>query len=362
MQEQSTGAQGVSASYRVAPFRPDGGFDASGIGVLMGVLMATAMLLGVVCHFVGQIFWVVFIFPLGVGFLLGAVGERAVCFARLRNPVLGGLAGLLGGIVAMTVMHYGHYLQFRSDIDIRLQQASREFKLVITMPENRLREAIRDEPVERQQNIMETWRVMHVDSFAAFMESSARDGISISHHGSKAINLGYVGTWIYWTVEVLVVAGVTYLMVKAATSAPYCVACDQWKTSRPLGSFACAPPAAKSALESGSMLELSQRNPSPAVVTTRGLAVTLAECPRCAGRGAMDVKLEQLTDAGKGKITRKTLAHVTYPAQAKTDLATLFAPPAPSPARRSSPAPAIVTTGLARLASIGGSSGVPSES
>lgn len=340
-------------TYPVATYRPDGGFDASGVGVLMGVLMATAMLLGVICHFVGQFFWLVLFFPLLVGFFLGAVGTRAVRFARLRNPVLGGVAGLLGGIVAMMVMHYGAYWQFRSDIDSKLAKAGPEFNSLIAMPEDRLLEAIRDESSDRKQRILGFWQDVHLDSFSAFMQARAEEGVTISH-GSSGMNLGYAGSWFYWVVEVLVVGAVTFVMVKAAASEPYCARCGQWKSKRPIGSFTGAATTAKAALKSGAMAELSRQSPSPMVPAAPALVVTLAECQSCRGKGPLDVKLDMLAKSGKGGTDRTTLAHVTYPAEARADLLALFAaPPATAGESSISPAPAIATDGLARLASMG---------
>ena len=325
----TTASTPASEVYQVRPYRPDGGFDASGIGVLLGVLMLAAVVMGVICHFVGQYFWLILLFPVLVGFALGTIGKHAVRFARLRNPILGAAVGLICGLTAMTTMHYGDYLQFRSTIDAEMESANPQVKVMLSLPLETLQEAIKDEPASQQQKIIKAWELMHSDSFFSFMQFSATEGVSISHHGSSGINLGYYVTWIYWLVEVMIVTIMTLILVKEQTAEPYCTTCNIWKQKRPLGSFVAEPSRAKIALESGAIAQLQQINPSAIVPLSAGLAVTMAHCPQCDGQGEMDIRIDLLSTNDKGKPVRKQIAQVTYPPEAKVQLEALFAAPEP---------------------------------
>jgi hypothetical protein len=124
------------------------------------------------------------------------------------------------------------------------------------------------------------------------------------------------------------VAGITFAMVRKATSQPFCAACDQCKQSRVLGFFSRFPAAAIRAIQAG---DLNQIRAAGATADVTDRRLTVACCTSCGDEGAIDLKLEQITTDRKGNVTTRTMAHTTYPAAAMSALAMLFAPQAAQP-------------------------------
>jgi hypothetical protein len=136
------------------------------------------------------------------------------------------------------------------------------------------------------------------------------------------MNLGYTGSWIYWGIELLIVAGITFALVYDSTSQPYCRKCQRWKTPRVLGHLRGQPAETTTALREGNLspITANQSGDDP-----RNLRVTVACCDACAGQSPIDLKLEQITPTKDGEQT-KTLTHLTYPPHALPTIASLFAP------------------------------------
>ena len=246
---------------------------------------------------------------------------------RVRNPLVGGLAGFLGGALAMFMMHQFDQQKFRKEA----MNAEPEFAQLINMSSAERQEVLAevDDPVERQ-DLARALRA--TDSVLGYLDLQAHYGVTIGKPGrgnDKGINLGYYGSYVYWIVELLIVAGVTYGMVYGATKEPYCVDCDQWKNPKVLGFFGAEPALASAAVESGDLSKIRQTNPTPEITNVR---LTAHACDGCVDKGEADLKLELLTTDKEGKLQTKTLSHVTYPASALPHLVTLFQQSPPPPA------------------------------
>src|SRR5918999_1394985 len=91
--------------FNVAQYRPAGGFTSAGVMMLVGALLVAGGVLGFVVHLVSQAFYLIILFPVLIGVALGWIGVRMVKQGRVRSPLLGGVAGLLGGVLAMFMVH-----------------------------------------------------------------------------------------------------------------------------------------------------------------------------------------------------------------------------------------------------------------
>lgn len=286
-------APGVPAStwprFDVSTYRPDGGADLPGVVMLISALALVGAVLGFIAHFIAQFFYLIILFPILIGFGVGFVGAMMVKKGRVRNPWIGGLAGLVGGVLAMLAMHYFDYESVKTALDAQ-HPGGAEL------------------------------------GFIEFMNIQAEHGVEIGRT-SSSINLGYIGSWIYWIVETLIVAGVTFFVVRSAAAEPYCPDCGVWKDERVLGGFGADPDAAAAALQSGDLERIRQANPSP---VASPLVVTAAHCHHCAKGHRVDLKLESMLANKKGEVENKTLAHVSYPGEAMPYLAALFAAPEPA--------------------------------
>ena len=333
------------------PYSPDGGYEVRGVVMLVSSLVVTGGALGYLAHLVSQWFYLILLFPLAIGFALGAVGAWMARSGRVRNPLIGGLAGFLGGIFAMAMMHYFDYRAFQT------QQASiaaddPEFVEYVRRtpgPIERLADDEDDEsdastgtlprpfvsPIEeakKDRQFQLFIEAVRVRSFLDYMNFAAHQGVELkSTHGSSKeapFNLGFAGSWIYWAVEVLIVAGVTFAVVRSQTNEPYCRACDAWRVRRPVGFFTGDLDRAAAGVRDGDVAALAAAGPDP----QGGLGILTST--RCAGECAADapeaeLKLEQVVLDKKGKVaSRRETAHATWPASRMAEVDALFAAPA----------------------------------
>lgn len=311
--------------YTVSEYRPDGGASASGARITFVVLALAGAALGYAAHWVAQLFWLVLVFPAAIGAVLGFAGMWSVKRGRVRHPMIGGLAGLFGGLLAMGVMHYADYAAFRSKA-ADLPQELRE--LAAKSPEEQALLIERDLVPEERRQLDDLLRLVAADSFFKFMDAEARQGVEINntHGSSRGLNLGYYGSYIYWIVEILIVAVITFFIVREATSAPFCVPCDRWKETRKLGAFAGDAEAAARALREGDLRGLRR----PAAEGSVTLRIAAAVCPGCGAKGSVDVKLERITVDKKGNEGAVAIAHVRYPGEGLVTLEGLLAAPPPA--------------------------------
>ncbi len=91
--------------FDATPFQPDGGAPFAGIMLTISVAIVSAALLGFIGSMIGQWFYLILIFPLGIGAGVGAAVAFALKQGKVRNPAVGVLAGFLGGVIAMLTMH-----------------------------------------------------------------------------------------------------------------------------------------------------------------------------------------------------------------------------------------------------------------
>ena len=147
----------------------------------------------------------------------------------------------------------------------------------------------------------------------------ATEGVTIGKHGW---NLGYVGTWIYWSLEMLFVTGMTFFALIGGTQEPYCSACEKWKVYRELGTLRDKEWATECVKE-GNLPGLLKLDPAP---EGGDVILSVAECPVGGADCPITVKLEAVTVNDKQEVQKADLIEMTYPGEAVGDLETLFVP------------------------------------
>ncbi len=322
--------------FDVEPYQPDGGFQWTGVSLVIGVLGIAGIILGGLAGLISQWFWLILIFPAAMGGALGGLGALAVKWGKVRNPWLGGLAGFVGGCGAMLAMHYCGYLQFQSAVATAFaklpEPARRAVQMLADNPQANIPIGPEVNPAERAEimkNLQEWARDLRVKSFGAYLDHQAQIGVTIQGHHDigkqdKGMNLGYIGSIIYWLVELLIVAVMAFYVMRVSASQPFCRACDAWKTKRALGELQPPFDEVVAALKEGNVGRFVEVQPK---LGGAELFVSAHVCPGCGATGAVDVEIEQVTKDGKGNPVRKTIAQVTYPGEALPVLETLFQPP-----------------------------------
>jgi hypothetical protein len=329
--------------FDVTPYRPDGGYTSGGSALLIGTSMLAGAVLGAVASAIARYIYLIGVFPVVIGMVLGGVNAWAVQRGRVRSPLLAGIAGFFGGCVAMFAMHYGEYLQFRWSL-------SREVTHLLHLTKGQERAAVQQFglPPNEAAQFLSLARSYH--SFTGYIDEFARDGVQIQKvgHGQQGpgqgMNLGYAGSYIYWGVEVLAVAGIAFVIARTTAAEPFCTACERWKAQRPLG--ALAPPAAE-AIDAVQTGDLSRVRPlAPGEEASETVHVEAWVCGTCGAAAPVDVKLKHQFFNKKNQLAVRDAAFVTYPGAALPVLEALF-PPAPETEPEPEPPPAAEPPGEA---------------
>jgi hypothetical protein len=250
--------------FDAVPYEPDGGAPAGGVALLLAGTLGAAALIGLGVSFLHEYFYIVLFMPMLMGGLVGLAGVGLVRAGKVRNPGVATVIGVLGGVAVMFFMHYWDALRFLAG------------------------------------------------DLLDYLDLRATAGVTISHTGGGqgGMNLGYVGSWIYWVVETAIAAAIAGVVVRLPTASPFCAACGVWKEARPLGSLEAPLPVAKSAVEEGEVARLMEcRRPAAA----QGLRLQAHVCPRCEHDGEVEITLENVLRNPKGQNQTVTVTRTTYP-------------------------------------------------
>jgi hypothetical protein len=288
--------------FETAPYQPDGGCPPAGVMLMLSTALAAAVALGWLVSLIGQWFYLILLFPIGLGAGVGAAGSWANARAKVRNVVAAGLIGLVAGSAAMVSKHAWDYQRFLHQLD-------------------------QEQPGWRRQ----PWAGQV--NFLLFLDVRAKQGVRIvGHGGGNGMNLGYIGSYIYWGVEVVIAAALACAILVNSARRPFCAQCSSWKKMRPLGRLRVPPEEAVAVFSGGEIVKLAgQHFGDPA----GRLIIQVAECPNCGTDAPVDIILSEVTLNRKGEQQLKERARVTYPGEAIPVLNALAAPPAPA-----APAPA----------------------
>ena len=255
-------------AFEARPYQASNGGSGLGIGLMMLAGLVAAGLIGVLASVIGQVFYLIILFPivigLGVGFPMAFAGK----LAKVHSVPVATLVGLWCGVVAMFVMHFTDFLLFAAGLPAGVDL-----------------------------------------SFLDFMDLQATAGVEIGRTG-KGINLGYTGSVVYWLIEVGVVALIVAGLGVAQAESPFCVPCEQWKSAQVYGPFFADEAAAKAHVEAGRVGELARL---PEADDT--LKLTVAVCPECRSDQEIDVKLLKIKKTKDG-VSASDVCHVTYPGEA----------------------------------------------
>jgi hypothetical protein len=276
------------------PYRPEGGCSPSCLLPFFGAVLLSGAFLGWLASTLGQFCYLILLFPLGMGMALACLVGAAVRWAQVRNPTLAALAGSVGGTLAVLTMHQCDYQHTRRLL------ASPSAGVPARIP-----------AVVRQRLAVE-------DTLRGYLDAAAQVGLTVCDRSDAGFNLGYLGTYAYWGVELAVVAGLALFGGRAAAVRPFCAACRSWKGERHLGTVP----------DSGDVLSLMRRGDLSALGLGGSLAgrgsvlLSVASCGHCGAEAPVDVRLERVS-AGKGGPPGEVV-HFTYPGEALPVLEQVF--------------------------------------
>jgi hypothetical protein len=316
----------IQTSFSATKYKADGGFAMSGLVPFFGISAVAGIATGYLAGFISQWFYLVLLFPILIGGVVGAVGGWAIKIGKVRVPWLCGLAGFLVGTLACYSMYLCEYNRYEA----QLEQVPELFREIARNLDKF--QAQRDElPKELQEFIAElakdedARRALAVNGFADYMDLQARNGVEIGRatdvNKKGGMNLGYTGSYIYWGAELLIVACISFAIMKTSAAKPFCIHCDNWKTEESFGRLAGEQPSITEALETGQLSALEAGVPTPT-----GLTLSIHACAQCGAESTIDVGLTLTEINKKGESSTTQLLLVTYPGEAIETFRSIFTP------------------------------------
>jgi hypothetical protein len=300
------------SQFAPQPYKAQSGFNLLGVLLLLVALCLAGLGLAWLGSFIAQWFYLIVLFPLAIGLGLAGVGALVNYRAKLRNAPLAALIGLLAAVWTMAAMHYFDYQRFVGQRDQLLRENP---QLLNDGPAAGLTDP---EEVEARRLLNQA---RGVDSLPKYLDLQATDGVRIGRGGDGATNLGYVGSWIYWGVELIILAAMSVGLMIANAREPYCTACDTWKKERELGTFVGDGQQVHYFLTTGDIESLSDYGPAK---TGGNLVLSVAVCPNCQGDAPVEVNLSESIRQGKQETGRRSLGRLTFPGAAVPELESLF--------------------------------------
>jgi hypothetical protein len=320
----------VGPRFAVQPHVTEGGFGAGPAVLLMLAMAAAGVVVGFVAHFIGQWLYLIVLFPILMGLVVGSVGAREARVLKIRNATLGIVVAALSGLVAVVGMHYFDFLQARG----AMEKLDPEVRATLDLSPAAFEEYMRRKG-GLPSGAWALYKLYHADTFGKFMGFEAEQGMEVkpTHSSSKqgGMNLGYVGTCAYWVIELALVWWMAWARIRAQVTMPFCGRCQAWKAESVLGSLGQAHADAAKAVMSGDMDLLRRCRSAYAPVRNRATetALSIYACPQCAPQAEVAVRVQGIQKDGK-KTKVRQLAFATYPGEALPHLKQLFQAPPPA--------------------------------
>lgn len=244
------------------PYRPSGKVpSASYLKILLGAIVGGSAI-GGFTHLVSQLFYLIVLFPLGMGLAGIFVVAIIVTGGKVRNPVVAGLTGLLTGFSIYGSMHYFDYLKVQNTVISDIKKDA-EFKDA--------------DPTQLFDELLQSRTGS--TGFVGFVKDSAKRGVTIGRGGT---NLGETGTWIYWLIELGIIQALIVHTAFNGAKDPFCETSNDWyKSAENVGNVDAS--AANNFLElvsSGRFAEAGALvNSAPETITADSLALSKQVSP-----------------------------------------------------------------------------------
>ncbi len=273
--------------FKTRPYKAVDGFSLAGVAVMIGVMAPIAILLGFLASAIGTVFYLILVFPIGIGFGVGFAGAFGGKLGKVHSPIMSFLAGLLGGILAVLVMHYFDNL-WRLWAEQRMRPGVPPLGFVTLL------------------------HVRATEGIVLFARPGQNDGLTISG----------IGAYIYWFIELAVITGISAAVMFAAGAEPFCTECNNWKKKRRVGIFRIPMRGKASQAEADAKAAFSEGNLTFFTdLPGKGenflpLTVDILECEECGKSVPVEVRLVKISIDGNGNPREANVATVTYPHKA----------------------------------------------
>jgi hypothetical protein len=278
------------------PYRPSGKVpSASYLKILLGAIVGGSAV-GGFTHLISQLFYLIVLFPLGMGLAGVAVVSIIVTGGKVRNPLVASFAGLLTGFSIYGSMNYFDYLKFQNTAKSEI------LKEAETKPE--LKEV---DPAVVIDGVLQS--ETNSTGFVGFVKYRAKQGVSIGRVGSSGGNIGETGTWIYWLLELGLIQAIIVYTAFTGAKEPFCESSNDWyKSAENVGNVDAGT--ASNFLElvnSGRFAEAGTLvHSDPQLITVDSLVVTKQVSP-ADSQADVFLKISKITVDKEGKADSKEI-------------------------------------------------------
>jgi hypothetical protein len=248
-------------------YQPSNRVPSTGFMWLLLSSILGGMTFGGLTFFISRLFYLIFLFPIAMGVAGGMVNGLGISKGKVRNPWVGATFGVLTGLTICGTLHGGEYFSFR-------QEAAQHIREELGQVDDATAGVAIDAFLEQETGAA---------GFFGFLQSNAKQGVSIGKLGQEGVSLGKTGTWIYWSVELAAIATIAGFLGYAAAKEPFCEKCDRWYDAPKRLGYVEANSSATFLglakrdcfLPSGKLINLSDQLPAPS------LEVRIQGCPHC---------------------------------------------------------------------------------
>lgn len=270
----------------MARYVPSGKVGLPGFATVACLSLAAAVAGGVLFHFIGRLIYLILVFPAVWGVALGAGVALSVRVGKCRSVSLAAAWGILAPVASYAVFHVLENAQVRSTyVSVLLLEKD-------ATPESARRRY--DEELRREYGS---------DGFWGELAHRADMGMSIQKVGrgssAKEPTIRGVGMYVYWAVELGVVALCAFFLPLSAARQPFCEPCRTWFVKKEIAALDDAR-----AEEGLRALERRDFRAFAACVGAGAHALSLEKCPKCS-ESPVRVLVEAVTQDAKGNKTRK---------------------------------------------------------
>jgi hypothetical protein len=160
----------------------------------LAVLVGGAAI-GGISYLISLVFYLIVLFPIGMGTVGGLISGWAIKSGKVRQPLAASLCGFLTGLITYGVLHGLEYFNFAPVV----------------------------RPVAIDRILPLTPKRI---SLFAYLQTEAKKGSGMIRLGRAGLqNMGEVGTWFYWLVELAIIP-------RALAAEAFCEDADDWYSEK----------------------------------------------------------------------------------------------------------------------------------
>lgn len=174
------------------------------------IMTFVGVLIGVIASIVSNLIYLVFLFPIGIGFLGAMSINKTVKKAKIWKPFQGMLLGAFMALVIYGVYQYSNYLTFRM---LLINQMNLEMLQAIGKMDFEVANVFADYALKEETGY---------SGFIGYVIFTAAQGLSMGKvFSTNNVNIGPFLTWLYWLAEFGLIVWITSAAGKIASKSHF---------------------------------------------------------------------------------------------------------------------------------------------